>query len=62
MTYAGLGALLLLFALYGVAFAFIGYIASPAVLSLDEMASGCRPERRAPRPHSNGGRHAEQVA
>ena len=47
MTYAGIGALFLLFALYGVAFAFIGYIASPAVLSLDEMASGCRPERRA---------------
>ena len=62
MTYAGIGALLLLFALYGVAFAFIGYIASPAVLSLDEMASGCRPERRVPRPHRNGGRHAEQVA
>jgi hypothetical protein len=62
MTYAGIGALLLLFALYGVAFAFIGYIASPAVLSLDEMASGCRTERRALRPHGNGGRHAEQIA
>lgn len=50
MTYAGVGALLLLFALYGLAFAVIGYIASPAVLSLEEMASGCRPERRMPSP------------
>jgi hypothetical protein len=48
MTYAGVGALLLLFALYGVALAIIGYVASPAVLTLEEMASGCRPERRAP--------------
>lgn len=27
-----------------VSMAVIGYIASPAVLSLEEMASGCRPE------------------
>jgi len=45
MTYSGIGALLLLFALYGLALAIIGYIASPAVLSLEEMASGCRPSR-----------------
>ena len=44
MTYGGVGALLLLVVLYGVALAIIGYIASPAVLSLDEMASGCRRE------------------
>jgi hypothetical protein len=48
LTYGGVGALLLLFALYGVALAVIGYVASPAVLSLEEMASGCRPERRTP--------------
>ena len=42
MTYGGVGALLLLVVLYGVALAIIGYIASPAVLSLEEMASGCR--------------------
>jgi len=42
MTYGGVGALLLLIVLYGVALAIIGYIASPAVLSLEEMASGCR--------------------
>ena len=45
MTFGSLGALLLLFALYGIAFAVIGYVASPAILSLDEMASGCRIER-----------------
>jgi hypothetical protein len=45
---AAIGALLLLFALYGVALAIIGYIASPAVLTLEEMAGGCRPERRTP--------------
>jgi len=44
MTYGGVGALLLLVVLYGVALAIIGYIASPAVLSLEEMASGCRRE------------------
>jgi hypothetical protein len=48
MTYGGVGALLLLFALYGAALALIGYVASPAVLSLEEMASGCRPYRRTP--------------
>jgi len=48
LTYGGVGALLLLFALYGLALAVIGYIASPAVLSLEEMASGCRPGRRTP--------------
>jgi hypothetical protein len=46
MTYGGVGALVLLAALYGVALAIVGYIASPAVLSLGEMASGCRPEQR----------------
>jgi hypothetical protein len=51
MTFGGVGALVLLFALYGVALTIIGYIASPAVLSLEEMASGCRPDRRmSPRP------------
>ena len=50
MTYGSLGALLLLFALYGIAFAIIGYVASPAILSVDEMASGCRRERLAPLP------------
>ena len=48
MTFGGVGALVLLFALYGVALTIIGYIASPAVLSLEEMASGCRPERIMP--------------
>jgi len=42
ISYAAVGALCLLFALYGAALAVIGYIAGPAVLSLDEMASGCR--------------------
>jgi hypothetical protein len=46
MTYGGIGALFLLLAFYGFALAVIGYIASPAVLSLEEMASGCRPDRR----------------
>jgi hypothetical protein len=51
ITFGGVGALVLLFALYGVALTIIGYIASPAVLSLEEMANGCRPERRmSPRP------------
>jgi hypothetical protein len=36
------------FALYGVALAIIGYIASSAVLTLEEMAGGCRSERRTP--------------
>jgi hypothetical protein len=40
ITFGGVGALVLLFALYGVALTIIGYIASPAVLSLEEMASG----------------------
>jgi hypothetical protein len=48
MTYGSIGALLLLFVLYGLALAIIGYIASPAVLTLGEMASGCRPEPRTP--------------
>jgi hypothetical protein len=48
ITYGSVGALIVLFALYGMALAIIGYIASPAVLSLEEMASGCRPERRVP--------------
>jgi hypothetical protein len=53
MTYSGIGALLLLFALYGLALAVIGYIASPAILSLEELASGCRPRRQPPgRPRS----------
>jgi hypothetical protein len=42
-TYATLGGLLVLFAVYGATLAIIGYIASPAVLSLDEMAQACRP-------------------
>jgi len=33
--------------LYGVAVAIIGYVASPAILTIDEMASGCQ---RKPRP------------
>jgi hypothetical protein len=45
ITYGTVGALVVLFLLYGVALAVIGYIASPAVLSLEEMASGCRAER-----------------
>lgn len=56
LTYATLSAILVLFALYGVAVAIIGYIASPAILTIDEMASGCqrasgspsRPERAEP--------------
>jgi hypothetical protein len=48
MTDGSIGALLLLFVLYGLALAIIGYIASPAVLTLEEMASGCRPEPRTP--------------
>jgi hypothetical protein len=44
LTYGGVGALVILFALYGLALAIIGYIASPAVLSLEEMATGCRAE------------------
>ena len=50
LTYAGVGALLLLFGLYGLALAIIGYIASPAILTLEEMASGCRKPRRRPEP------------
>jgi hypothetical protein len=46
LTYGGIGALLLLSALYGVALAIIGYIASPAVLTLEEMAGRCREPRR----------------
>jgi len=42
LSYATLGAILVLFALYGVAVAIIGYVASPAILTIDEMASGCR--------------------
>ena len=45
ITYATLGALAVLFFLYGVAIAIIAYAAGPAVLSLDEMASGCRSAR-----------------
>jgi hypothetical protein len=56
LTYATVGALILLFALYGVAVAIIGYVASPVILTIDEMASGCRrnpappprPEHREP--------------
>lgn len=48
ITYGSVGALFVLFALYGLALTIIGYIASPAVLSLEEMASGCRGERDAP--------------
>jgi hypothetical protein len=45
ISYATIGALFVLFALYGLALAVVGYIASPAVLTLEEMASGCRPRR-----------------
>jgi hypothetical protein len=53
LTYATLGAILVLFALYGLSVAIIGYVASPAILTIDEMASGCRrtpgsPSRTAP--------------
>jgi hypothetical protein len=48
LTYAGVGALLLLFGLYGVALAIIGYIASPAILTMEEMAVGCREPGRRP--------------
>src|SRR5262245_49524938 len=51
LTYGGVGALLLLFALYGFALAIIGYIASPAVLTLEEMAGGCQ-ERKGARRHN----------
>jgi hypothetical protein len=44
LSYATIGAILLLFGLYGLAVAIIGYIASPAILTIDEMASGCRRE------------------
>jgi vacuolar-type H+-ATPase subunit I/STV1 len=54
ITYGSVGALVVLFALYGIALAIIGYIASPAVLSLEEMASGCRPEKTPIRPKSVG--------
>ena len=47
-TYGSIGALLLLFVLYGVALAIIGSIASPALLTLEVIASGCRPEPRTP--------------
>jgi hypothetical protein len=50
LTYGGASALLLLFALYGVALAIIGYIASPAVLTLEEMAGGCQDRRRPSQP------------
>jgi hypothetical protein len=46
VTYATVGALFVLFALYGVALAVIGYVASPAILTLEEMAGGCRPSAR----------------
>ena len=42
LNYATLIAILVLFALYGAAVAIIGYIASPAILTIDEMASGCQ--------------------
>ena len=42
LTYATLGAILVLFVLYGMVVAIIGYVASPAILTIDEMASGCR--------------------
>jgi hypothetical protein len=50
LTYGGIGALLLLFGLYGIALAIIGYIASPAVLTLEEMAGGCQEPRTASQP------------
>jgi hypothetical protein len=53
LTYSTLRAIFVLFALYGVAVAIIGYIASPAILTMDEMASGCR---REPAPASRPSR------
>jgi len=53
LSYATVGAIFVLFALYGLAVAIIGYIASPAILTIDEMASGCR---REPAPPSKPGR------
>lgn len=50
LTYAGVGALLLLFGLYGIALAIIGYIASPAILTIEEMAGGCQERWRRPEP------------
>jgi hypothetical protein len=50
ISYATVGALLVLFGLYGVALAIIGYVASPAILTLEEMASGCRAEPAPVRP------------
>jgi hypothetical protein len=50
LTYGSLGALLLLFVLYGLAFAIVGYVASPAILSLDEMATSCQVEPTRPGP------------
>jgi len=48
LTYATLGAILVLLALYGAAVTIIGYIASPAILTIEELASGCRPSSGAP--------------
>jgi hypothetical protein len=45
ITYGTVGAIAVLFLLYGVALAIIGYIASPDVLSLQEMAVGCGTEK-----------------
>jgi hypothetical protein len=50
LTYATVSAILVLFALYGVAVTIIGYVASPAILTIDEMASGCRRRRGSPPP------------
>lgn len=52
VTYGSIGALVVLFALYGLALSVIGYVTSPAVLGLEEMASGCRSERASPPPKS----------
>jgi hypothetical protein len=59
LTYATIGALLVLFILYGVAAAIIGYVASPTILTIDEMASGCR---RNPRFPSRPGRAVSRAA
>src|SRR5262249_2595627 len=48
MTYGSMGALLLLFALYGIAFAIIGYVPSPPFLSVYDMPHRLRPHMSLP--------------
>ena len=58
LTYATIGALFVLFMLYGVTAAIVGYVATPAILTIDEMASGCR--RKPTHPSRRG--HAEPLS